>query len=107
MTLSSQNKAEIRNRLQFYREMGIGPLYRRVSASTSDSTAKAELTEVEASEIVESALESQAESSVPSKRKRQVPSDDRDSLLRIILDEIGPSCTLCKLSRLGRKQIVF
>ena len=34
-------------------------------------------------------------------------SDDRESLLRVILDDIGPNCDRCKLSRLGRKQIVF
>jgi DNA polymerase len=33
--------------------------------------------------------------------------NDRSLLLRVILDEIGPNCDRCKLSRQGRKQIVF
>ena len=32
---------------------------------------------------------------------------DRDALLQIILDDIGPNCQRCKLAKLGRKQIVF
>jgi len=105
MALTSEKKAEVRNRLQFYREMGIGPLYRRGSGYVADS-ADATEAEPEAVGALESAPEPQVELSLTTKRKKPA-ADDRESLLRIILDDIGPGCTRCKLSRLGRKQIVF
>jgi uracil-DNA glycosylase len=33
--------------------------------------------------------------------------DEREAMLRVILDDIGPDCQRCKLAKLGRKQIVF
>ena len=38
---------------------------------------------------------------------RKAKPEDRESQLRIILDDIGPNCQRCKLATLGRKQIVF
>ncbi len=84
----------VRDRLAFYRELGIGPLYRRDTASPlHELTALAE-SEIETVETL--AL------SLPVETTR-----DRDALLRIILDDIGPNCQRCKLGKLGRKQIVF
>jgi DNA polymerase len=84
----------VRDRLQFYRELGIGPLFRRHAASPlHESTAMAE-TEAELAESL--ALSSPVEAN-----------RDRDSLLRIIQEDIGPNCQRCQLGKLGRKQIVF
>jgi uracil-DNA glycosylase len=82
------------DRLQFYRELDLGPLYRRNAASPPREFEAMMETEVEA---VESPLLSSAVAA----------NGDRASLLRIILDDIGPNCQRCKLAKLGRKQIVF
>jgi len=85
----------VRERLQFYRELGIGPLYRR-EAGTAPLHELAALAETEV-EITDS-----PELSSPVEANR-----DRAARLRIILDDIGPNCQRCKLAKLGRKQIVF
>ncbi len=85
----------VRDRLQFYRELGIGPLYRR-DAGTVPLHELASLAE----NGVETAETLALSSSVEANR-------DHDALLRIILDDIGPNCQRCKLAKLGRKQIVF
>jgi DNA polymerase len=95
MALTSDTKAQVRNRLQFYREMGIGPLYRRGVEGAADSSS------LELADFADASVDD------PLVADAVASSGDRESLLRIILDEIGPNCTRCKLSRLGRKQIVF
>ena len=104
MVLDSANKNALRERLKFYREMGIGPLYRRVvDASTQPQDVGETLVEDyaavadETSDYQENVAQ---ESHLPT-------SEDREAALRIILDDIGPNCQRCKLARLGRKQIVF
>lgn len=84
----------LRERLQFYRELGVGPLYRREVSGEE----VARLAEIVEQEIVE-------EPPVKSRKAPQVA--DRDAQLRVILDDIGPNCQRCKLAKLGRKQIVF
>ena len=79
----------LRERLRFYAELGIGPLYRREIPVIDASTA---------------AIQPEPAAECPS---AQPVSVSRDDLLRQILDEIGPNCQRCKLSKLGRKQIVF
>jgi uracil-DNA glycosylase family 4 len=85
----------VRERLQFYRELGIGPLYRREAgaAPLHELTAMAE-TDVEI-----------ADNPAPSSPVEA--GRDHHALLRIIRDDIGPNCQRCKLAKLGRKQIVF
>jgi DNA polymerase len=84
----------VRDRLQFYRELGIGPLYRRDTASSlHELTAMAE-NEIETVETLAPSASVEA-------------TRDRDALLRAIQDDIGPNCQRCKLATLGRKQIVF
>ena len=84
----------LRERLQFYRELGVGPLYRR---ETSGMTMR-EVEEVPSVEAVEE----------PSMKSAKTPTAaDRDAQLRVILDDIGPNCQRCKLAKQGRKQIVF
>jgi uracil-DNA glycosylase len=103
MTLTADNKAELRNRLQFYRELGIGPLYRRAVANNPPHDSALEPVGAAASltdELVAFQGEASQEGYLPT-------AGDRESLLRVIRDDIGSNCERCKLSRLGRKQIVF
>jgi uracil-DNA glycosylase len=87
----------LRERLQFYRELGVGPLYRREGA-----TPLGEVLEVAADDTAEPHFE-------PAQDVALVNSEDmdRESQLQVILDDIGPDCQRCKLARQGRKQIVF
>jgi len=86
MTLHRDIQAALRERLRFYRDLGIGPLYRREVHQTSPAEAQPEVRRA----IADAAV-----------------SEDRASLLQAIADDIGPDCQRCKLARLGRKQIVF
>jgi uracil-DNA glycosylase family 4 len=84
----------LRERLRFYRELGVGPLYRReVSGKAVPELADA----VQEEQIAEP----------PVKILKAHKTADRDAQLRVILDDIGPNCQRCKLAKLGRKQIVF
>src|SRR5580698_8457261 len=88
------DRNSLRERLQFYRELGVGPLYWREASGD----ALPQLLEIVQEEMVEESLA----------KSRQAPKDaDRDAQLRVILDDIGPNCQRCKLAKLGRKQIVF
>jgi len=103
MTLTPESKAALRDRLQFYRELGIGPLYRRARDSDGAQDFGTDLVEVAgavADELTALQNEIAHEAYLPT-------ANDRESLLRVILDDIGPNCERCKLSRQGRKQIVF
>jgi DNA polymerase len=90
----------VRERLRFYREMGIGPLYRRdtginpVREILQTVAEEAAALDVELQAVEEAAFVSTA-------------SGDRVSELQKIADDIGPNCQRCKLAKLGRKQIVF
>ena len=90
MTLDSDLKSALRERVQFYRELGIGPLYRR---AIRENAAHDSEIDVQAAENPPAATDA--------------ASVDRDLLLREILDDIGPNCQRCKLAKLGRRQIVF
>jgi uracil-DNA glycosylase len=89
------NRNLIRERLQFYRELGVGPLYRRQVRTTVLPVLE------EPSEPVETLP--MAETSPPAR----FAGDDRDAQLQVILDDIGPNCQRCKLAKQGRRQIVF
>jgi len=94
MAIRPVSPAELRERLKFYRELGIGPLYRRGTQELADSNSL---------ESVESPREIADDAVV-----QPAPYDNnRKSQLRVILDDIGPDCQRCKLGRLGRKHIVF
>jgi uracil-DNA glycosylase len=89
----------LRERLRFYRELGIGPLYRQQDSAS----AAAELDEAVAGELADELITEPANVSVAT-----LPEiGDRESQLAVILDDIGPNCQRCKLAKLGRKQIVF
>ncbi len=88
----------LRERLRFYRELGIGPLYRRETAPRS------------VGESVDVAIDEIAREGIAIEASDEPSSDavhDRDTRLREILDDIGPNCQRCKLAKQGRKQIVF
>lgn len=95
MSLNPDVKAALRDRLQFYRELGIGPLYRRAVESPMQPSP------IELQDPVD-AMVIDCDVAIP-----PVSSGDRDLQLRVILEDIGPNCSRCKLSRQGRKQIVF
>ena len=96
MTLDPATRSALRERLQFYRELGIGPLYRReTEANATYQSPDAQFESLEETSTAESA----------SKPAGNVV--DRESLLREILNDIGPNCQRCKLAKLGRRQIVF
>ena len=104
MTLDPASKSALRERLSFYRELGIGPLYRRgVAADSQSQDLGEELVEMAAT--VADAFS--AEQEQVSQEMYLPTSEDREAKLRVILDDIGPDCQRCKLARLGRKQIVF
>ena len=85
----------IRERLQFYRELGVGPLYRREvpTAEPGETILEPSFAPVDALNKVSMAAE--------------VTGNDRHAQLQVILDDIGPNCQRCKLAKQGRKQIVF
>lgn len=104
MALDPENKNLILERLRFYRDLGIGPLYKREMDRTS---ALADLVE-ELRDVVA------AEADTLGRAEEQIRSesyiataDDRAAKLMLIADDIGPNCQRCKLAKLGRKQIVF
>ncbi len=92
MTLDPNTKSALRERLNFYRELGVGPLYRRDVLERADTLPSDDSEVVVAVESVESPA---------------AESEDRVALLKVIADDIGPNCQRCKLAKLGRKQIVF
>jgi uracil-DNA glycosylase family 4 len=106
MTLDPASKSALRERLKFYRELGIGPLYKRAVEPGADAgeaivDVLAEVGDQLAAEREQAANEAY----IPS--KKNLRGEDRVAQLRVILDDIGPDCQRCKLAKLGRKQIVF
>jgi DNA polymerase len=98
MTLESRREA-LRDRLNFCRELGLGPLYRRAVSVDSKLNTAIHAAEVEAvtGELEQASFAMAAD----------ISEADRPGLLQEILDDIGPACQRCKLAKLGRKQIVF
>jgi DNA polymerase len=90
----------VRERLRFYREMGIGPLYKREGSSSPVR----EILQTVAEVAVELDTELQA---AGDEAFVSATTGDRVSELQKIMDEIGPNCQRCKLAKLGRRQIVF
>ena len=106
MTLDPASKSAVRERLKFYRELGIGPLYRRdVTPGPDSSQGLVEVLSTVGDEIAVEQERVAAEAYIPG--AELLGGEDRAALLRVILDDIGPDCQRCKLARLGRKQIVF
>ena len=98
MTLDPDTKTALRERLNFYRELGVGPLYRReVSGCAETLPENSDVAAIVVPEALDFDYSAGPASSSP----------DRATLLKVIADDIGPNCQRCKLAKLGRKQIVF
>jgi uracil-DNA glycosylase len=94
----------LRQRLKFYRELGVGPLYRRqVSTASAQAVAEVAAVEVEIPDAEDEPLTEMPRRTVT----KSAAKSDRAAQLRIIQDDIGPNCQRCALGKLGRKQIVF
>jgi uracil-DNA glycosylase family 4 len=104
MPFDSANKNALRERLKFYREMGIGPLYRRVVDAGPQSQ---DIGEALVEDFAAVADEISAYQENVAQKSYLPTSEDREAALHVILDDIGPNCQRCKLAKLGRKQIVF
>jgi uracil-DNA glycosylase len=104
MPFDSANKNALRERLKFYREMGIGPLYRRVVDADPQSQ---DLGEALLDDFAAVADEISAYQENVAQESYLPAWKNREAGLRAILDDIGPNCQRCKLAKLGRKQIVF
>jgi uracil-DNA glycosylase family 4 len=106
MTLDPASKSALRERLKFYRELGIGPLYKcAVEPGTDATDAIVEVLAQAGDQLMAEQEQVANEAYIPS--KKNLSGEDRVAQLRVILDEIGPNCQRCKLAKLGRKQIVF
>ncbi len=104
MALDSTRQSAIRERLGFYRELGIGPLYRREVAAGQASPDLGEAL-IEAAGVVADAIA--AEQDLAAQEAYLPAGDNREAVLRVIRDDIGPNCQRCKLGRLGREKVVF
>ena len=106
MTLDPASKSALRERLKFYRELGIGPLYKRAVEPGGDATAAIVEVLAEVGDQLAAEQEQVAdEAYIPTAKDSNI--QERAAQLRVILDDIGPDCQRCKLAKLGRKQIVF
>ncbi len=111
MTIESHKEA-LRARLGFYRELGIGPLYRRsvperpVCSQDDADSLRPSMTISKAEEAALDAAKGALQGASWLEAAGGTPLD-RPALLQQIVDEIGPACQRCKLAKLGRKQIVF
>ncbi|MGA9567017.1 MAG: uracil-DNA glycosylase [Candidatus Korobacteraceae bacterium] len=104
MTLDPTKKNAIRERLSFYRELGIGPLYRREVSGEPQAQDRGE----ELVGAMETVIDEISAAQERAAQEGYLPTgDDRDAKLRAIVDDIGPNCQRCKLGKQGRKQIVF
>jgi uracil-DNA glycosylase family 4 len=106
MTVDPKHQMALRERLKFYRELGVGPLYRR-NTRQSPSPSDAALELVNDLAHVGDSLAAEVEREAQESYLPSAANLDRAGLLRLIADEIGPNCQRCKLGKLGRKQIVF
>ena len=109
MPLDPARQSAIRERLNFYRELGIGPLYRRdvPPAHEVASAASKEAVGAPASAHDRPAVLRSDPPPPAAQEAGKFASEDRDAALRVIQEDIGPDCRRCKLARLGRKHIVF
>src|SRR6516225_3231258 len=104
MALDPESKNLILERLSFYRELGIEPLYKRgMDRSSTPANLVEELLDLiaaEADRLGQAQEQTAGESYIAT-------ADDRVAKLTLIADDIGPNCQRCKLAKLGRKRIVF
>jgi uracil-DNA glycosylase family 4 len=109
--LDPQLKRALAERVRYYNELGIYDFYRREPAVTSLSTMEDAVIQPEERE--EMTLRAKAATVVPETDLLEVANSKAESgitdpaqALRLIREDIG-DCTRCRLSKQGRKQIVF
>src|SRR5215469_7841589 len=104
MALDPETKNLILERLRFYRELGIGPLYKREMDRSGTLRNPVE----EVLDLIAAEADTLGEAEEQILRESYIATaDDRVAKLTLIADDIGPNCQRCKLAKLGRKQIVF
>jgi len=129
--LDKKTSEEIRERIRFYRELGVWDFYRRDVPESLIARLEAEFAEAESlkasakTEVAPAADMEEIEEEELAKAKKAVESPappasakistaplpatspaDRVSALKVIREDIG-DCTRCVLHQQGRKQIVF
>jgi uracil-DNA glycosylase len=112
--LDPQLKRALAERVRYYNELGIYDFYRRDPAEASPSTIEDALIQPEQRE--EMTLKTKAATAVPvvsktdlfevANSKPESGATDPAQALRLIREDLG-DCTRCRLSKQGRKQIVF
>ena len=100
MTLDPAGKSALRERLKFYRELGVGPLYRR---DVGAGLPLQNLGDALVDDFAAVADEISAYQENVARESFLPTSENREAALRVILDDIGPNCQRCKLAKLGRK----
>jgi DNA polymerase len=111
-TLSPELKRALADRIRYYNDLGIYDFYRREGSPSSVAVEQSE--QVEAAEeeresmarAKSAAAVSSTEQVVSITSKPEFGISDPVQALRAIREDIG-DCTRCKLSKQGRKQIVF
>jgi len=111
--LDPELKRALAERVRYYNELGIYDFYRREPAEASPSTSEDSIVQPEQRE--EMTPRTKAAVAVPfvpdedlleSKPRVESGVTDPGQALRLIREDIG-DCTRCRLSKQGRKQIVF
>jgi uracil-DNA glycosylase len=100
--LDPSQRQALRERIDYYRELGIHDFYRRDVVPGSDSRRDAEIALAEQELLAEMAVSDAADQNLHASDK---PADPL-AALRAIREDIG-DCKRCALHKQGRKQIVF
>jgi uracil-DNA glycosylase len=101
--LDSKLRSALAERIRFYNELGIYDFYRRETAISLESTPEVQPEQREQMRQRSAAIE---ESDLFAAPKPETSVSDPAKALRIIREDLG-DCTRCRLSKQGRKQIVF
>ena len=110
--LDPQLKRALAERIRFYNELGIYDFYRRDAAESNCSPIEDAITQPEQREEMTPRTKAAvaapdiAEEDFPSNPKAESGMADPAEALRLIREDLG-DCTRCRLSKQGRKQIVF
>ena len=101
--LDPKLRSALAERIRFYNELGIYDFYRRETAINLESTPEVQPEEREEMPQRSAAVE---EADLFAAPKPEAKTSDPAKALRIIREDLG-DCTRCRLSKQGRKQIVF
>lgn len=105
--LSPELESELRERLRYYRDLGVYDLYRRCNPEAQLlETVSPVVTQLEPEPPIPTMKLSPAAPAHPSATLSVLPSDERASALDAIRADIG-ECMRCALAKQGRHSIVF